>query len=87
MSMALTFQRLARIEPDVDLTVHLWHRGADPARIVELQDVMLAHRPFRHAKLVIHEDGEQLPGAVVIEGDLSWQFDLSTFRLMVSDIL
>ena len=70
-----------------ELTVHLWHRGADPTRVQELRDTMLAHRPFRHAKLVIHEDGEQLPGCVVLEGDGSWRFDLPTFRLMVSDIL
>lgn len=84
---AWQFQKPARLEPEGDLTVHLWHRGADPARITELQDTMLAHRPFRHAKLVIHEDLEQLPGSVVVEGDSSWRFDLPTFRLMVHDIL
>lgn len=84
---AWQFQKPARLEPEGDLIVHLWHRGADPARIVELQDVMLAHRPFRHAVLVVHDDNEQLPGSVVVEGDGSWRFDLPTFRLMVHDIL
>ena len=84
---AWQFQKPARREPDGDLTVHLWHRGADPARVQELRDTMLAHRPFRHAKLVIHEDHEQQQGAVVLEGDGSWIFDLPTFRLMVHDIL
>ena len=84
---AWQFSQPAKREPEGDLTVHLWHRGADPARIVELQDVMLAHRPFRHAVLVVHDDNEQLPGSVVVEGYSSWRFYLPTFRLMVSDIL
>jgi hypothetical protein len=84
---ARQFSQPARREPEGDLTVHLWHRGADPARINELQDTMLAHRPFRNAKLVIHEDTEQMQGCVVLTGDGSWRFDLPTFRLMCHDIL
>jgi hypothetical protein len=84
---AWQFQKPARREPEGTLIVHLWHRCADPTRVQELKDTMAAHLPFRQAQLVVHEDGEQLPGCVVLEGDGSWRFDLPTFRLMCHDIL
>ena len=69
------------------VVVHLWHRQPDQAKVMQLRDEMLATRSMRHARLVIRNDEEQQPGAVVIEGDDCAEFDLATFRRMADDIL
>jgi hypothetical protein len=84
--MAFQFARPRKPEPLGAITVHLWHRQPDQAKVMQLRDEMLATRSMRHAKLVVHADDEQQPGAVVIEGADAWEFDLRLFRQMVNDI-
>ena len=84
--MAFQFNRTRKPEPVEGVVVHLWHRNPDPAKIGALQATMKATRSMRHAKLVVHADDEQQPGAVVIEGADAWEFDLRLFRQMVNDI-
>jgi hypothetical protein len=69
------------------ITVHLWHRQPDQAKVMTLKATMKATRGMSHARLVIHQDEEQQPGCVVIEGDDCAEFDLRLFRQMVNDIL
>jgi hypothetical protein len=85
--MAFQFNRTRKPEPVEGVVVHLWHRQPDPAKVGALQATMKATRSMRHARLVIRNDEEQQPGAVVIEGDDCAEFDLATFRRMVNDIL
>ena len=84
--MAFQFARPRKPEPLEAITVHLWHRQPDQAKVGALQATMKATRTMRHARLVIHQDEEQLPGCVVVEGDDCAEFDLRLFRQMVNDI-
>jgi hypothetical protein len=85
--MNFQFNRTRKPEPVESVIVHLWHRQPDPAKVGALQATMKATRSMRHARLVIRNDEEQQPGAVVIEGDDCAEFDLATFRRMADDIL
>jgi hypothetical protein len=85
--MNFSFNRTRKPEPVEAITVHLWHRQPDQAKVMQLRDEMLATKGMRHATLVIHDDTEQQPGCVVIEGLDCGDFDLKLFRQMVSDIL
>ena len=85
--MAFQFARPRKPEPVESVTVHLWHRQPDKSKVMALKDTMLSTRTMRHARLVIHQDEEQQPGCVVIEGDDCAEFDLRLFRQMVNDIL
>ena len=84
--MNFQFNRTRKPEP-VAITVHLWHRQPDPSKVMQLSDEMLATKGMRHATLVIHDDTEQHPGCVVIEGLSCGDFDLALFRQMVADTL
>ncbi len=85
--MNFSFNRTRKPEPLEAITVHLWHRQPDPSKVMTLKATMKATRGMSHARLVIHQDEEQQPGAVVIEGDDCAEFDLATFRRMADDIL
>lgn len=84
--MNFQFNRTRKPEPVESVTVHLWHRQPDKSKVMALKDTMLSTRTMRHARLIVHDDGEQLPGTVVIDGEDSWSFDLRLFRQMVDDI-
>jgi hypothetical protein len=84
--MNFAFNRTRKPEPVESVTVHLWHRKPDQAKVGALQANMKATRSMRHAELVINQDEEQQPGCVVIEGLDCGDFDLKLFRQMVNDI-
>jgi hypothetical protein len=84
--MNFQFNRTRKPEPVESVTVHLWHRQPDKSKVMALKDTMLSTRTMRHAKLVVHQDEEQQPGCVVIEGLDCGDFDLRLFRQMVNDI-
>jgi hypothetical protein len=85
--MSFQFNRTRKPEPLGAITVHLWHRQPDPSKVMTLKATMKGTRGMSHASLVIHQDTEQQPGTVVIDGEDSWSFDLRLFRLMCHDIL
>jgi hypothetical protein len=85
--MNFQFNRIRKPEPVESVTVHLWHRQPDKSKVMALKDTMLSTRTMRHARLIVHDDGEQQPGCTVIEGLDCGDFDLKLFRQMVSDIL
>ena len=85
--MNFQLNRTRKPEPVESVTVHLWHRKPDQAKVGALQATMKGTRGMSHARLVLHQDEEQQPGCTVIEGDDCAEFDLRLFRQMVDDIL
>ena len=67
--------------------VFLWLRDEPSAdRVAELAETM-GQYPRTRGVLAIVTDGTELPGTVIVRAEDPMRFDVSTFRLMVYDIL
>lgn len=72
--------------PDLTIT---WWQPREPSQIhLDLiREGLRRHRRyFRGAKLRIRTDSEQLPGTVVIEGDVAMEIEAAQFLHLVEDV-